>query len=88
MEFDFKKIFPINHCHIFSEPNIPTFHYSNCEAKFCVFLLLTERPLWLWEWDVDENFKGGRHDETVYVSRFGGGGRDLFRRWTGQRREI
>ena len=34
MEFDFKKIFPINHCHIFPEPIVPSFHYSNCEAKF------------------------------------------------------
>ena len=28
MEFDFKKIFPINHCHIFTEPIIPSFQYS------------------------------------------------------------
>ncbi len=28
MEFDFMKIFPINHCHIFPEPIIPSFQYS------------------------------------------------------------
>ena len=47
MEFYFKKIFPINHCHIFPEPIIPSFQYSiipiaKLSSELTVYLLKVE----------------------------------------------